>query len=139
MSTALHPLATSAQAATSVPVLRPYDPCDTEEAAALCGLPLKTFDHRRLKATIWYELGGTAAPIAAGRRPKGRQAGALPLVGVALPYLGICLPGAHWVFDRVAVRAAATNPVQTLSLVSVGAPSLLEVAERMAQLLEQAR
>lgn len=117
--------------------LRPYVPCDSREAAELLHLSRPAFDARRARATLWYELGGASTPVAVGSRPRGRPDNALPLVGVAPPYLGVCLPGAEWVFDRHAVLASLHSPLDTLGLLALGTPTLLDVVEQLQALLER--
>lgn len=125
--------------ATPLPVhrLRDYAACDSLEAAEILGLSRPAFDARRGRATIWYELGGAGTHVAVGPRPRGRPADALPLVGIAMPYLGVCLPGAEWTYDRYAVRATKDAPLETLALISAGALALADAVVRMRAVLEQ--
>lgn len=114
---------------------RPYAPCSGKRAAELLGLSDAAWDARRAKATLWFELGGGSTPVAAGTRPK-RSPNSLPVVGIAPPYLGVCLPGASWVFDERAVSASANDPVYSAALAGLPAQDLLTMAMRMHALLE---
>ena len=118
---------------------RPYRPCDGKSAAAILGLSLPAWDARRANATLWFELGGAAEPIATGTRPRHRDAEALPLVGVAPPYLGVCLPGAAWVYDEYAVAASRHDPLYAAALAAQHSCGLAEYVHQMRALMEVGR
>ena len=129
---------TPPQTPTATPRARAYLPCDGARAAALLGISLPAWDVRRARATLWFELGGAAAPIATGTRPRNRAADALPLVGVSPPYLGVCLPGTQWVFDERAVSACRYDPLYAVALIAQPATQLADVVRQMRRQLEAA-
>ena len=122
----------------SAPRHRPYLPCDGKRAAKILGLTLPAWDARRAAGTLWFEVGGGPDPVATGTRPKDRAAGALPLIGVAPMYLGVCVPGATWVYDELAVAACRHHPVYALALVAQSSTVLPSCVAQMLALLEDA-
>jgi len=117
---------------------RPYRPCDGKRAAALLDLSLPAWDARRARSTLWFELGGDDVPVATGTRPRDRAADSLPLIGIAPPFLGVCLPGATWVFDDSAVTATRDDPLFAVALAAQHARGLPDYVRQMRALLEDA-
>ena len=117
---------------------RQYIPCDGKRAAEILGLSLPAWDARRAASTLWFEVGGGPDPVTTGKRPKNRAASALPLIGVAPPYLGVCVPGATWVYDEHAVAACRHHPVYALSLVAQSSTVMPSCVAQMLAVMEDA-
>ncbi|MBC7561960.1 MAG: hypothetical protein H7305_03485 [Gemmatimonadaceae bacterium] len=96
------------------------------------------WDARRAASTLWYEVGGGPDPVATGTKPKDRAAGALPLIGLAPVYLGVCVPGSSWAYDEIAVAACRHNPLYTLALVAQSSTVMPSCVAQMLAVLEDA-
>jgi len=99
---------------------------------------MPAWDARRARCTLWFELGGDDTPVATGTRPRERADNALPLLGIAPPFLGVCLPGATWVFDEHAVTATRDDPLYAVALAAQHARGLPDYVRQMRALLEDA-